>query len=85
MHELSIDIIMSVFPCDDQQKWKHCVRKLQTIHCIPSILITEERKRQLKRQMKSNTHTHTNVSITCKPREISLTLYRRREGISVLF
>ena len=51
LNKLSIDIIMSVFPRDEEQKWKHCVRKLQTIHCIPSILITEERKRQ----MKSNT------------------------------
>ena len=51
LHQLSIDIIMIVFPRDEEQKGKHCVRKLQTMHCIPSILITEERKRQ----MKSNT------------------------------
>ena len=51
LHELSIDIIMIVFPRDEEQKWKHCVRKLPTIHCFPLILITEERKRQ----MKSNT------------------------------
>ena len=54
LHQLSIDIIMIVSPRVflplrftttvhtkvKKQKWKHRVRKWQTMHCTPSILIT---------------------------------------------